>query len=372
MNNIYKTIDLCAGIGGIRKGFELTKRFENKISAEIDKYACLTYEHLYGENPLNDVSSEEFKKKLEMIDYDVLLAGFPCQSFSRAGKQEGFLDKVRGTIFFDIADIISRTKPKAFLLENVDNLLSHKKGETFLVIIKTLVKDLGYKIIGVEEDEDGKLIYERGNFIRNSRNFGIPQNRPRVYIMGFKKDIYDNNIFKNSVLPTKRENPIYTDLNNLLEYKNDIKYYLAQGYLDTLKKHKQVNSEKGNGFGYEIVNMKNKERLYSNAILATGGSGKERNLVYDPQEGIAGKVVSRKQTPLNSEGIRMMSPNEWGKLQGFINYAFIKDGIDTFSFPKVISATQRYKQFGNSVTIPAMEEMAKYMITFLDTLKNNK
>ena len=87
---IYKTIDLCAGIGGIRKGFELTGRFENKISAEIDKYACLTYEHLYGENPLNDVTSEKFKQSLQKIDYDVLLAGFPCQSFSRAGNEDGF------------------------------------------------------------------------------------------------------------------------------------------------------------------------------------------------------------------------------------------------------------------------------------------
>lgn len=370
MKKIYKTIDLCAGIGGIRKGFELTKRFENKISAEIDKYACLTYEHLYGENPINDVSSEEFKSKLETLEYDVLLAGFPCQAFSRAGKQEGFLDEVRGTLFFDIADIISRTKPKAFLLENVDNLLSHKKGETFSIIAKTLVKDLGYKVIGIEEDENGKLIYDRKNFIRNSRNFGIPQNRPRVYIMGFKKNIFDINIFKGSSLPTKREKPIYNDLNDLLEYGNDIKYYLAEGYIETLKKHKKGHSAKGNGFGYEVVNRDGKG--YSNAILATGGSGKERNLVYDPQDGVAGKIVKGKQTPLNSEGIRMMSPREWGKLQGFINYAFVNDGVDTFSFPSTVSATQQYKQFGNSVTIPVMEEMAKYMIGFLDTLRNEK
>ena len=143
------------------------------------------------------------------------------------------------------------------------------------------------------------------------------------------------------------------------------KYYLSTTYQQTLIKHKARHAAKGNGFGYEIVNLNNKN--YSNAILATGGSGKERNLVYDPQDGIAGKIIKNKRTPLNSEGIRMMSPREWGKLQGFINYAFIKDGIDTFSFPDNVSETQQYKQFGNSVTIPVIEEMAKYMASILDS-----
>ena len=143
----YRTIDLCAGIGGIRKGFEMTGAFQNVLSAEIDKYACMTYEHLYGENPLNDITSEDFKTKVEKTEYDVLLAGFPCQAFSRAGRQLGFLDKTRGTLFFDIADILQRTRPKAFMLENVDNLITHSKGNTFKVIIHTLVKDLNYKVI---------------------------------------------------------------------------------------------------------------------------------------------------------------------------------------------------------------------------------
>lgn len=154
----YKTIDLFAGIGGIRRGYEMSGGFEIVLSAENDKYACLTYEHLYGNNPMYDVTSEVFKKEVENTQYDTLLAGFPCQAFSRAGKQEGFLDKVRGRLFFDVADIINRTRPKTFMLENVDHLLSHDKGHTFEVIITILVKELQYKVVGVEEKGDGSLV----------------------------------------------------------------------------------------------------------------------------------------------------------------------------------------------------------------------
>lgn len=376
---MYKTIDLFAGIGGIRRGYEMINKFENVLSAEIDKYACITYEHLYGENPCNDVTSEEFKEKVAKMQYDTLLAGFPCQAFSRAGKQEGFLDSTRGTLFFDVADIIKRTRPKTFMLENVDNLLSHDKGNTFKVILEVLINELDYKVVGVEKNFDGKLIYENKNFIRNSRNFGLPQNRPRVYIMGFDRkyfgDQVDNLPQKN--LPEKREgNPIYKDLNDLLEFNAPQEFYVAQGYLDTLKKHRSRHEGKGNGFGYMVVNEPSIENPYSNAILATGGSGKERNLVFDPQEGIAGKVVKGKQTPLNNENIRHMTPTEWGKLQGFIGYAFVDEfGDDKFTFPPSISKTQLYKQFGNSVTIPVVEQMALYMnncIEFLESRKNQK
>lgn len=146
---IYKTIDLCAGIGGIRRGFEMTGLFENVLSAEIDPYAALTYKHLFGEDPTNDLTSEDFKNEVVNTEYDVLLAGFPCQAFSRVGKQLGFRDTTRGTIFFDIADIISRTNPRAVFLENVENLVSHDKGNTIETIIKTLEEELEYRVIGV-------------------------------------------------------------------------------------------------------------------------------------------------------------------------------------------------------------------------------
>lgn len=369
----YKMIDLCAGIGGIRRGFELAKGFKNVLSAEIDKYACMTYEHLYGDNPENDITTEEFKKKVENTDYDILLAGFPCQAFSRAGKQLGFLDTTRGTLFFDIADMIKRTKPKAFILENVDNLITHNKGNTFKTIIYTLVQELNYKVIGVTQNGD-KIEYNARTFVRNSRNFGVPQNRPRVYIMGFSREHWGDEVDNlPNILPEKREKAIYTDLHDLLEMNAEPEFFLASGYVATLERHKARHESKGNGFGYKIVNLPEIESPVSNALLATGGSGKERNLVLDMREGIAGVQLPARKTPLNDRGIRVMTPREWGKLQGFINYGFMnKDGKDTFSFPDGVGKAQQYKQFGNAVTIPAVEEMAKFMKKCLKQLEERK
>jgi len=369
----YKMIDLCAGIGGIRRGFELAKGFKNVLSAEIDKYACMTYEHLYGDNPENDITTEEFKQKVENTDYDILLAGFPCQAFSRAGKQLGFLDTTRGTLFFDIADMIKRTRPKAFMLENVDNLITHNKGNTFKTIIYTLVQELNYKVIGVTQNGD-KIEYNARTFVRNSRNFGVPQNRPRVYIMGFSREYWGDEVDNlPNVLPEKREKAIYTDLHDLLEMNAEPEFFLASGYVATLERHKARHESKGNGFGYKIVNLPEIENPVSNALLATGGSGKERNLVLDMREGIAGVQLPARKTPLNDRGIRVMTPREWGKLQGFINYGFMdKDGNDTFSFPNGVGKAQQYKQFGNAVTIPAVEEMAKFMKKCLKQLEEHK
>ena len=375
MSKIYKTIDLCAGIGGIRRGYELVGCFKNVLSAEIDKNACLTYKHLYGEDAMNDITTEEFKQKVDNTEYDILLAGFPCQAFSRAGKKEGFMDKTRGTLFFDIAEMISRSHPKAFMLENVDNLITHEKGQTFHTIIDVLVNDLNYKVIGVTKDETGKLIYDSHSFVRNSKNFGVPQNRPRVYIMGFSRSYFGDCVDNlPNTLPEKRESAIYRDLNDLLEMNAPDKYFLSSGYVETLERHKARHEGKGNGFGYRIVNLPEIEHPISNAILATGGSGKERNLVIDPKEGVAGKVVPSKQTPLNDKGIRAMTPREWGKLQGFINYAFIdkKTGKDMFSFPEKLADGPRYKQFGNAVTIPAVEVMANFMKKCLAQLEKER
>lgn len=368
----YKTIDLFSGIGGIRRGFELTDSFENVLSAEIDHYASKTYEHLYHENPLNDVTSEEFKEKVIETDYDTLLAGFPCQAFSRAGQQLGFLDSTRGTLFFDTAEIIKNTRPKTFLLENVDNLLSHDKGHTFITILNVLVKDLNYHVIGAHLNSKGDIEFERSSFVRNSKNFGVPQNRPRVYIMGFDKEYFSKEQIEviPEELPLQSDLHLYEDLDDLLTSHVNPKYYLASEAFESLKKHKNRHKGKGNGFGYQIVNG-DLGKSYSNAILATGGSGKERNLVIDKSEDYGGLELKSKKSPINYEFVRNMTPEEWGKLQGFIGFAFKdENGKDAFSFPEGTSDAQKYKQLGNSVTIPVIYTMAKFMKEVLTKMEN--
>ncbi|MBQ8843630.1 MAG: DNA (cytosine-5-)-methyltransferase [Elusimicrobiaceae bacterium] len=371
---IYKTIDLCAGIGGIRRGFELTKHFQNVLSAEIDPYAAATYKHLFGEDPTNDLTSDEFKNKVDTTEYDVLLAGFPCQTFSRIGKRLGFRDITRGTIFFQIADILSRTNPRAIFLENVENLVSHDNGNTIETIIRTLEDELGYRIIGVTLDEEGNYQYNRDSFLRNTKNFGLPQNRPRVYIMGFSKKKYGKAVKRlNEQLPFGNDLNIFSDVNAILEREVDDRYYMAQGYLETLKRHKARNKKNGNGFGYCVLNQSGDIHPIAYTILATGGSGKERNLIYQPKKGVAGKMLSTKKTVLNSEGIRIMTPTEWGRLQGFIGYGFLnKNGKETFSFPEGMTNGQKYKQFGNSVSIPVIETMAEFMLKCFRTLERQQ
>lgn len=359
----FRTVDLCAGIGGIRKGFELTGYYENVLAAEIDQYACLTYQHLYGDDAHHDLTSEEFKQLIERTNYDILLAGFPCQSFSRAGLERGFEDTTKGTIFYHLAEIVRRTRPRAIFLENVDNLVRHDKGNTFRVIIDTLECDLDYKVVGVTRGLDGTPLYRPRDFVRNSRNFGVPQNRPRTYIMAFDRQRYGRQALLGieNYLPEGNDLGLYENLTDLLEFGADPKHYLSSGYLETLEKHRVREHGKGNNFGFKVVNEPSVENPVASSIMATGGSGRERNLVYDPQDGVAGLTIPTKKTVLNSKGIRVMTPREWGKLQGFINYAFIVDGIDTFSFPDGITNNQKYKQFGNSVTIPVIETMAHYM-----------
>ncbi len=360
----YRVIDLCAGIGGIRRGFERGMDVTTVLSAEIDKYACATYQHLFGDDPTHDITTDEFKAIVSQTDYDILLAGFPCQTFSRVGLKEGFENEEKGQIFFHIAKIIETTRPAAFFLENVDHLVTRDKGETFKLIIETLETKLQYKVIGVTLNDEGIPRYVPRDFVRNSRAFGVPQNRPRTYIIGFDRERFkpDRLALLPEELPNGREQQLYEDLNGLLEHDVDPKYYMASGYFETLVKHRERQEKKGYGFGYRIINEPEIEHPVANTILATGGSGRERNLIRDPREGIAGMMIFGKKTPLNDQGIRVMTPTEWGKLQGFINYGFLnEDGTEGFSFPEGMPDVQKYKQFGNSVTIPAVEEMARFM-----------
>ncbi len=371
---MYRTIDLCAGIGGMRRGFELTGRCRNVLSAEIDEQAARTYEHLFGDNPRNNLMSKKFREKLKEYPYDILLAGFPCQAFSSVGLQKGFKDKEKGNVFFGIAKIIEESRPKAVFLENVQNLMSHDSGQTINRILKTL-NELNYKIIGADFSEDGEPIFSRNSFIRNTVNFGLPQNRPRVYIMAFNREIYGEAldvICKNDLLPNETNETIFNDVNEILEPKVPAHYYMASGYLQTLINHRIREHEKGNGFGYCVVNDPNRCHRFANTIMATGGSGKERNLIYQPVQEYYNMTVLGKRTPINNKGIRVMTPTEWGRLQGFIGYGFLDvNGEEHFEFPEGMSDGQKYKQFGNSVSIPVIKAMAEYMFEKLDEITAN-
>lgn len=324
MLKIYTCIDLFAGIGGIRLGFEQTRRTKNIFSAEIDPWACKTYEMNFKENPYCDVRTI---KEKDLPDFDILLAGFPCQAFSIAGRRGGF-DDTRGTLFFDIARIIKAKQPQAFLLENVKGLTHHDKGKTFKTILNTLSNDLGY------------TIYTN---ILNAKDYGIPQNRERIYFVGFKEK-FD---FK---FPPPI--PLIKRVKDLIE-PNEVspKYYLSETYLNTLRRHRATHEAKGNGFGFDILNL---EGICN--TLVVGGMGKERNLLIDkqltdftPKTNITGYI--------NREYVRRTTPREWARFQGF---------PDNFIIP--VSDAQAYKQFGNSVCVPVISALAEQILTVLDQI----
>ena len=365
---IYRTIDLCAGIGGIRRGFELTGRFVNVLSAEIDEGACRTYESLFGDNPRNNLTSREFKDKVKATPYDVLMAGFPCQAFSGVGLQKGFRDAAKGTIFFDIAEIIDETRPKAVFLENVSNLVSHDKGNTIKCIIHVLEKELNYHVIGVNHSGDNLALNYKA-ILRNTKDFGLPQNRPRVYIMAFSRDYFGQVVESlPNILPNGNGKELFSSVMDVLDKDVDPRYFLSSGYLETLEKHAKNQAAKGYGFGYNIVNRPEIEKPIALTLLATGGSGRERNLVLDQKNGkkYAGMTVGQKKSPINDKCIRMMTPNEWGRLQGFIGYGFVDAGVDRFEFPNKTTDAQKYKQFGNSVSIPVVEKLAEFLTGCID------
>ena len=319
----FKFIDLFAGIGGFRLAFQ-NLGGKCVFTSEWDKYSKKTYEANFGEVPFGDITKPETKNYIP-DGFDVLCAGFPCQSFSIAGKRGGFED-TRGTLFFDVAEIIKEKQPKAFFLENVKGLRSHDKGKTLETILNTLRNDLGYY---VPEPQ-----------ILNAKEFGVPQNRERIFIVGFREDLEI----------TDFKYPKATDktkvLDDILEKEEvSVKYYLSTTYLETLRNHKARHASKGNGFGYEIIPKDGT----ANAVVC-GGMGRERNLVFDdrltnfvPITHITGEV--------NREGIRKMTPREWARLQGFPE-----------NFKIVVSDAQAYKQFGNSVAVPAIQATAERII----------
>ncbi|WP_338841528.1 DNA cytosine methyltransferase [Flavobacterium ginsenosidimutans] len=325
-NYTFKFIDLFAGIGGFRIALQ-NLGGKCVFTSEWDENAKKTYKANFGETPFGDITKERTKNYIPE-GFDVLCAGFPCQAFSIAGKRGGFED-TRGTLFFDVAKIIRDKQPKAIFLENVKGLKSHDKGKTLETILNVLRNDLGYYVPDPE--------------IMNAKEFGVPQNRERIYIVGFRSDLG----IKSFEYPeTLDEKVTFKDVKETNVVPT--KYYLSNQYLQTLKNHKERHASKGNGFGYQII----KDDEISNSILV-GGMGRERNLVFDdritdftPSTHIKGEV--------NREGIRKMTPREWARLQGF---------PDHFVIP--VADASAYKQFGNSVAIPAIQATAEKIIDII-------
>ncbi|OXB24318.1 DNA (cytosine-5-)-methyltransferase [Flavobacterium tructae] len=325
-NYTFQFIDLFAGIGGFRLALQ-NLGGKCVFTSEWDLNAKKTYRANFGEIPFGDITKEKTKNYIPE-NFDILCAGFPCQAFSIAGKRGGFED-TRGTLFFDVAKIIKDKKPKAIFLENVKGLKSHDKGKTLETILNVLRNDLGYY---VPEPE-----------IMNAKEFGVPQNRERIYIVGFRKNLnidsfqYPEPFEEKVTFKSVKEKKVVPT-----------KYYLSTQYLQTLKDHKERHANKGNGFGYSII----KDDEISNSILV-GGMGRERNLVVDnrikdftPTTHIKGEV--------NREGIRKMTPREWARLQGF---------PDNFIIP--VADASAYKQFGNSVAVPAIQATAEKIIDLI-------
>lgn len=338
-DTMYRAIDLFAGIGGIRLGFEqaFQDNIETVFISEWDEKATETYKANFGDEI--EINGDITKIKEEDIpEHDILLAGFPCQAFSMAGQRKGFND-TRGTLFFDVARIIKYHKPKVVFCENVKNLLNHDRGRTFKVI-KNVMEELGY------------IVYYK---ILNSKNFGVPQNRERIYIVAFRKDI--NHGFFNFPEETDSTKTI----RDIMEDKEvSPKYYLSTVYLESLRRHKQRHESKGNGFGYEIRDIDS----IAGAIVC-GGMGRERNLIIDNR--LTDFVpVTHIKGDINREFIRKMTPREWARLQGF---------PDTYKM--VVADTHLYKQFGNSVTVPVIRAIAENIKKYItnenmDELSNIK
>lgn len=322
---MYKSIDLFAGIGGIRQGFDnaFGENIETVFVSEWDKFAQKTYKANFNDEfeIAGDITQIDEKN---IPKFDICLAGFPCQAFSMAGKRMGFDDDYkgmcRGTLFQDVVRICEYHQPKVAFCENVKGLKIHDRGRTFKVIKKAF-EQIGYTVYAD---------------VLNSKDFGVPQNRERIYIVAFRNDI-DSSSFR---FP-EGNNP-NTSIKDIMEEKPvSVKYYLSTQYLDTLRKHKERHAAKGNGFGYEIRDI-NKHA----GALVCGGMGRERNLIVDnrlkdfvPVTHIKGEV--------NREGIRKMTPREWARLQGFPD-----------SYKLELADTHLYKQFGNSVTVNVIEAIA--------------
>ena len=319
-NPAFTFIDLFAGIGGFRQAMQSVGG-KCVFSSEWDKYAKQTYYHNYGEMPYGDIQ----KIKAEWIpDHDVLCGGFPCQPFSLAGvskknsmgRKHGFEDETQGTLFFDVARIIKKKRPKAFFLENVKNLLTHDKKQTFEVIRRTLEDELGYII-------DWKIV---------DAAKWVPQHRERLFIVGYDPKQISGITKADIVIPEKPESGYkYPKLGSIIQKDVDPKHILGPGTWSTLERHKANHAAKGNGFGYGMHTRPFKANEVTRTISARYHKDGAEVLIK-----------------MNGPRPRRLTVSEAKQLQGY--------DLNKFEFP--VSDTQAYRQIGNSVAVPAIKACA--------------
>jgi len=322
-NPTFTFIDLFAGVGGFRIALQ-NLGGECVFSSEWDKMAQRTYYANFGEIPFGDITKPETKEWIPK-KFDLLCGGFPCQPFSIAGvskknslgRKHGFEDEKQGNLFFHIAEILETHRPKAFFLENVKNLVSHDKGNTFKVIEKTL-RDLGYSF----------------HFkVLNGKHF-VPQNRQRTFMVGFDLNIYRNKEefhFPTLPEPTKK-------IKDILEKKVDPKYTLTDHLWKYLQDYSQKHKEKGNGFGFGLVDLNGITRTMSARYYKDGSE------ILIPQDG---------------KNPRRLSIRESARLQGYPDKFIVN----------AVSMNQGYKQFGNSVVMPLIEAIGEEIIKVINTKK---
>lgn len=341
---LFTFIDLFAGIGGLRRGFDSIGG-KCVFTSEWDKYSQATYKANYR-NDDHDVTGDITKVDAADIPaHDILLAGFPCQPFSIAGvskknalgRAHGFADETQGTLFFDVARIIKHHQPKAFLLENVKNLVNHDKGNTFAVIMKTLREELDYHV-------EARVIDAKGF---------VPQHRERIFIVGFRKDLGVDFSFKDFEMPDPFAGPKlktilhpedgsegpdkhYT-INNFGSVSD--RYILTDHLWKYLRDYAAKHKAAGNGFGYGLVGPDDVARTLSARYYKDGSE-----ILIDRGPG---KVPRR------------LTPRECARLMGFDE----PNGAD-FVIP--VSDTQAYRQFGNSVVVPVVKAVATHMLPFIE------
>ena len=337
-NPSFTFIDLFAGIGGFRIAMQNCGG-KCVFTSEFDPYAQKTYEANFGDMPFGDITKQETHDQIPE-QFDVVCAGFPCQAFSLAGKRLGFKDLYkgmsRGTLFAEVVKICEKHRPKAVFCENVKGLFIHDKGNTFKVI-KNEFEAIGYR-----------FFYK----ILNSKDFGVPQHRERIYMVAFREDYAPDRYEFEFPEPTGTN----LTLNDIRERNVSARYFLSDVYVETLKRHRARHEAAGHGFGYIIRDWNG-----TSGAIVCGGMGRETNLVQEEDGTPKGLVPETHiKGSINKEGIRKMTPREWARLQGFPE-----------EYKLVLSDVHLYKQFGNSVSIPVIEAISKKIVAQIRRIENH-